>query len=160
MLSLRHCRPNWGNMCRRERRGERGRRGWSVDQLKRESEKENLTVNDSAADRPRKFPFPHIAHPHALDDEIPVRWPLFQVSLLGVDVTKYNGRVLGADVYSTRQCRVTWFQLLRPFNRLLTGRVRFAAFVIVLIGVVTLSCLLYTSPSPRDRQKSRMPSSA
>ena len=25
---------------------------------------------------------------------------------------------------------------------------------------VLLSCLLYTSPSPRDRQKSRMPSSA
>ena len=25
---------------------------------------------------------------------------------------------------------------------------------------VTSSCLLYTSPSPRDRQKSRMPSSA
>ena len=24
----------------------------------------------------------------------------------------------------------------------------------------TLTCLLYTSPSPRDRQKSRMPSSA
>ena len=31
------------------------------------------------------------------------------------------------------------------------------------IGLTTLedvSCLLYTSPSPRDRQKSRMPSSA
>ena len=27
-------------------------------------------------------------------------------------------------------------------------------------GVLTLDCLLYTSPSPRDRQKSRMPSSA
>ena len=26
--------------------------------------------------------------------------------------------------------------------------------------VVTGACLLYTSPSPRDRQKSRMPSSA
>ena len=26
--------------------------------------------------------------------------------------------------------------------------------------VLLLSCLLYTSPSPRDRQKSRMPSSA
>ena len=26
--------------------------------------------------------------------------------------------------------------------------------------VVPFSCLLYTSPSPRDRQKSRMPSSA
>ena len=25
---------------------------------------------------------------------------------------------------------------------------------------VTIACLLYTSPSPRDRQKSRMPSSA
>ena len=27
-------------------------------------------------------------------------------------------------------------------------------------GFVARSCLLYTSPSPRDRQKSRMPSSA
>ena len=26
--------------------------------------------------------------------------------------------------------------------------------------VIAISCLLYTSPSPRDRQKSRMPSSA
>ena len=26
--------------------------------------------------------------------------------------------------------------------------------------VLTCNCLLYTSPSPRDRQKSRMPSSA
>ena len=26
--------------------------------------------------------------------------------------------------------------------------------------VIVISCLLYTSPSPRDRQKSRMPSSA
>ena len=26
--------------------------------------------------------------------------------------------------------------------------------------IITKSCLLYTSPSPRDRQKSRMPSSA
>ena len=27
-------------------------------------------------------------------------------------------------------------------------------------NMLTMSCLLYTSPSPRDRQKSRMPSSA
>ena len=27
-------------------------------------------------------------------------------------------------------------------------------------GVLTLTCLLYTSPSPRDRSLSRMPSSA
>ena len=29
-----------------------------------------------------------------------------------------------------------------------------------LLGVLFINCLLYTSPSPRDRQKSRMPSSA
>ena len=28
------------------------------------------------------------------------------------------------------------------------------------VGQVAFCCLLYTSPSPRDRQKSRMPSSA
>ena len=28
------------------------------------------------------------------------------------------------------------------------------------IAIVGIACLLYTSPSPRDRQKSRMPSSA
>ena len=27
-------------------------------------------------------------------------------------------------------------------------------------GLIDYACLLYTSPSPRDRQKSRMPSSA
>ena len=28
------------------------------------------------------------------------------------------------------------------------------------VGHIAIGCLLYTSPSPRDRQKSRMPSSA
>ena len=31
---------------------------------------------------------------------------------------------------------------------------------VVAAKLLALSCLLYTSPSPRDRQKSRMPSSA
>ena len=36
-----------------------------------------------------------------------------------------------------------------------------AGFCMLESGLVTTkSCLLYTSPSPRDRQKSRMPSSA
>ena len=30
----------------------------------------------------------------------------------------------------------------------------------ILIGIWAYSCLLYTSPSPRDRTRSRMPSSA
>ena len=35
-------------------------------------------------------------------------------------------------------------------------------FLLILSSVVSvaMACLLYTSPSPRDRQKSRMPSSA
>ena len=33
-------------------------------------------------------------------------------------------------------------------------------FVAIVIGELFRICLLYTSPSPRDRQKSRMPSSA
>ena len=39
-----------------------------------------------------------------------------------------------------------------PGNRGLTG--------LVIIETSHIACLLYTSPSPRDRQKSRMPSSA
>ena len=30
----------------------------------------------------------------------------------------------------------------------------------IIMGALIYACLLYTSPSPRDRQKSRMPSSA
>ena len=35
-----------------------------------------------------------------------------------------------------------------------------AAQVLALLSALYFFCLLYTSPSPRDRQKSRMPSSA
>ena len=35
----------------------------------------------------------------------------------------------------------------------------FAALMLILMALY-IACLLYTSPSPRDRQKSRMPSSA
>ena len=44
------------------------------------------------------------------------------------------------------------------FNPLLMGSI----FMIVFLSCfgVPYACLLYTSPSPRDRQKSRMPSSA
>ena len=33
-------------------------------------------------------------------------------------------------------------------------------FLLFYLGMLLYGCLLYTSPSPRDRQKSRMPSSA
>ena len=40
-----------------------------------------------------------------------------------------------------------------------TARTSFALFLAAFTASA-LACLLYTSPSPRDRQKSRMPSSA
>eukprot|EP01015_Nassula_variabilis_P021950 TRINITY_DN3976_c0_g1_i1.p1 TRINITY_DN3976_c0_g1~~TRINITY_DN3976_c0_g1_i1.p1 ORF type:complete len:238 (-),score=36.66 TRINITY_DN3976_c0_g1_i1:43-756(-) len=35
-----------------------------------------------------------------------------------------------------------------------------SSIILQAIGAIFITCLLYTSPSPRDRQKSRMPSSA
>ena len=34
------------------------------------------------------------------------------------------------------------------------------SLILVIIGLLSLTCLLYTSPSPRDKRGSRMPSSA
>ena len=43
----------------------------------------------------------------------------------------------------------------------LQGKLMFAFLVFIyLVTIYSFVCLLYTSPSPRDRQKSRMPSSA
>ena len=47
------------------------------------------------------------------------------------------------------------FEALRNVNL----KIREGEFI-SLIGHSGCGCLLYTSPSPRDRQKSRMPSSA
>ena len=44
-----------------------------------------------------------------------------------------------------------------------TAKIQFYSLISSIIGAIVLwaiTCLLYTSPSPRDRQKSRMPSSA
>ena len=38
--------------------------------------------------------------------------------------------------------------------------IRTSDLVVANLNGITTDCLLYTSPSPRDRQKSRMPSSA
>ena len=40
------------------------------------------------------------------------------------------------------------------------GSCRFDRFICMNSGSVSVTCLLYTSPSPRDRTRSRMPSSA
>ena len=54
-----------------------------------------------------------------------------------------------------------WRNLLRYRRRtLLTGSLIALSVVAVLLFVSLSGCLLYTSPSPRDRTRSRMPSSA
>ena len=48
-------------------------------------------------------------------------------------------------------------------TRLLSGIVLVAVALLTIISggyVLFFTCLLYTSPSPRDKRKSRMPSSA
>ena len=40
------------------------------------------------------------------------------------------------------------------------GNLVWSKIATILLICITCICLLYTSPSPRDRQKSRMPSSA
>ena len=51
-----------------------------------------------------------------------------------------------------------WLKILLKEEKI--SRVRYIAIIVGFIGILYLFCLLYTSPSPRDRQKSRMPSSA
>ena len=53
-------------------------------------------------------------------------------------------QVAGRDVYVREGCYNCHSQMIRPFRA----------------ETLRYGCLLYTSPSPRDRQKSRMPSSA
>ena len=57
-----------------------------------------------------------------------------------------NGDAVGEGLFSLPVGQVSEAQLVLANNQLLPG--------------TSSSCLLYTSPSPRDRQKSRMPSSA
>ena len=50
--------------------------------------------------------------------------------------------------------------LVRFSLLLASGLVVLAMVVQIAVTMLLQGCLLYTSPSPRDRQKSRMPSSA
>ena len=65
-----------------------------------------------------------------------------EITLLGQNVNAYRGAMEGGEIAD--------FALLLEYVADIPGiaRMRF------------VTCLLYTSPSPRDRQKSRMPSSA
>ena len=90
---------------------------------------------------------------------------LLIVAHMVLDVVKYRDRH-GYSWHQTYDGVVR--ESLVDITLLLVGTV-FAVYLHHSVGVASLSglmraelsiCLLYTSPSPRDRQKSRMPSSA
>ena len=77
---------------------------------------------------------------------------IFGIMILGGFIREYHAL---EDVYSLAKRYIKDNRILIMITSLLGG-------VLPIPGRVALSapCLLYTSPSPRDRQKSRMPSSA
>ena len=61
-----------------------------------------------------------------------------------------------AAIIRTCACLGAKLEIIEPCGFLLSDK----RFKRVVMDYMDYSCLLYTSPSPRDRQKSRMPSSA
>ena len=78
------------------------------------------------------------------------------------NISKKYGQLLAVDNVSFDLEKGELFSLLGPSGCGKTTLLRIlAGFEITTEGSVEIDgCLLYTSPSPRDRQKSRMPSSA
>jgi hypothetical protein len=76
-------------------------------------------------------------------DTIVVSSDLYELRFSTLGARMVGARLLGYESYAERSNGDDRVQLIRPGD-----------------GVLGYRCLLYTSPSPRDRQKSRMPSSA
>ena len=55
---------------------------------------------------------------------------------------------------------IKYFQNQTESKKVLGGKIVAIIIIIHMLTQPIYDCLLYTSPSPRDRQKSRMPSSA
>ena len=70
----------------------------------------------------------------------------------------YNIEVLGIQGLSTES--EAGLQRINQLVDLITEQKINAIFIESSVPQKNINCLLYTSPSPRDRQKSRMPSSA
>ena len=81
------------------------------------------------------------------------------LAIIVTSIATYSSRFLG--VLSSEKIKETskifvWFNCLAYS----TLAALIARVVIFPYGILSETCLLYTSPSPRDRTRSRMPSSA
>ena len=88
-------------------------------------------------------------------------WPFYLSAMLGYIVGSIPFGLLLVRLAGQGDIRSVGSGNIGATNVLRTGRKSLAAATLILDGGKGfLACLLYTSPSPRDRQKSRMPSSA
>ena len=86
--------------------------------------------------------------------------PMVQAFLLSLKTGKGNNLTFGGVANYVRMLNDTGFKTTIG-NTLFYAVIQIPIMLLLaLLVAVLLNCLLYTSPSPRDRQKSRMPSSA
>ena len=82
------------------------------------------------------------------------------IFLLGIGVATFIESKYGIQAAKILIYNATWFTILLIFLSLNMISNIFVYRMYKREKMAIFSCLLYTSPSPRDRQKSRMPSSA
>ena len=79
----------------------------------------------------------------------------------GIAAKETIGRVHLLPRFGPRQLDSITNEDVQQLKRQLSGRApKTVNNVLTVLNMLLKNCLLYTSPSPRDRQKSRMPSSA
>ena len=85
-------------------------------------------------------------------------------AIIATSIATYISRFMGAltsEKVSVKSKIFNWFNCV-AYSTLaaLLGRMIIFPAGVLAESALTISCLLYTSPSPRDRTRSRMPSSA
>ena len=81
--------------------------------------------------------------------------PIYQTTSYSFDDTQH-----GADLFDLKVAGNIYTRIMNPTSDVLEKRVAAMEGGIGALALASGSCLLYTSPSPRDRTRSRMPSSA
>ena len=99
-----------------------------------------------------KFDLPKMKKPNKLP------WPLIITALVLALIVLF---VYSASVFWTE---ILWYKQLNYqgvlFTQWIAKAIMMLMSIIIFFVTMSISCLLYTSPSPRDRTRSRMPSSA
>ena len=75
-----------------------------------------------------------------------------------------TNKILTADIldliFEGRYKEYGAYELRKTYNKRIKAGLIGMVAVVAVLGAMAIICLLYTSPSPRDTERSRMPSSA